>query len=87
MYDIGWCVIEVRIAQILAERGKSRYWLAKQAGISQPTISKLFKQETSGIDFATLERICEVLECETGDVIAYVPNKTNAHNEGASPSA
>ena len=76
-------MIEVRIAEMLEKRGKSRYWLAKQAGLSQPTISKLFKQETKGIDFATLERICEVLACETGDVIVYVPNKTKAHDEGS----
>lgn len=74
-------MIRVRIAEILAKKGKSQYWLAKQTGLSQPTISKLFKEETSGIDFATLERMCKVLQCETGDVISYVPDEKGGAQE------
>jgi len=65
-------VIKVRIAELLEKRGKTQYWLAKETKITPLTISKLLKGKTKGIDFATLDRICEALNCQPNDVITHV---------------
>lgn len=61
--------IDVRITDILARRGKTAYWLAKQTGISYTTLWRLSKGNALGINFATLEKICLALECAPGDIL------------------
>ncbi len=62
-------IIEVRIDSLLEKRGRSFYWLSKQTGVSHTTLWRLKKGKALGINFATLEKICEVLECAPGDVL------------------
>lgn len=61
----------MRLAELLEEKGKSRYWLAKETGLTPLTITKLFRGETNGIDFPTLNAICKALNCQTSDVIIF----------------
>ncbi|HSB28326.1 MAG TPA: helix-turn-helix transcriptional regulator [Pyrinomonadaceae bacterium] len=64
-------MIEIRIAELLKPRGRSFYWLAKQTGISHTTLWRLKKGKALGINFDTLEKLCEVLECKPGDVLVH----------------
>jgi putative transcriptional regulator len=68
-------VIEIRIDELLAERGRSFYWLAKETGISHTTLWRLKKGKSMGIIFATLERICLLLDCQPGDVLRLAKEK------------
>ncbi len=61
--------IEVRIDELLSERQRSFYWLSKTTGISHTTLWRLKKDKALGINFVTLEKICEALECQPGDVL------------------
>lgn len=72
--------IEVRIDALLEERGRSFYWLSKQTGVSHTTLWRLKKGKALGINFATLEKICEVLECAPGDVLK-IENTDNNQNK------
>jgi putative transcriptional regulator len=74
-------VIEVRLDELLLKRKKSRYWLAKKAKLSQATISKLFKKQRTGIDFATLNAICKALDCQPSDFLVYVKEEENKEIE------
>jgi putative transcriptional regulator len=62
-------MIETRIDELLAERGHSFYWLAKETGISHSTLWRLKKGKALGINFGTLEGICGALGCQPGDVL------------------
>jgi len=64
-------MIEIRIDELLGNRGRSFYWLAHEAGISHTTLWRLKKGKALGINFETLEKICEVLECQPGDVLSH----------------
>lgn len=68
-------VVKVRIAELLEKRGKSQYWLAKETGLTPLTISKLVKGKTSGIEFATLEMICQALNCQPNDILQVETEK------------
>jgi putative transcriptional regulator len=61
--------MEIRLDELLEERGRSFYWLAKETGISHTTLWRLKKGKALGINFETLERICQGLNCQPGDVI------------------
>jgi putative transcriptional regulator len=69
-------LIEIRVDELLAERGRTFYWLAKETGISHSTLWRLKKGKSVGINFATLERICRLLSCQPGDVLRLVNGKT-----------
>jgi putative transcriptional regulator len=68
-------VIQTRIADLLHQRGKSLYWLAKETGIAYPTLWRLRDSKTESIAFRVLESICLALGCTPGDVLVIVSNK------------
>ena len=73
--------IEVRIDEILNEKGRTFYWLSKQTQISHTTLWRLKKGKSLGINFATLEKICQALECAPGDVLTLsCEKKTKGQN-------
>ena len=64
-------MIEIRIDALLGTRGRSFYWLAKETGISHTTLWRLKKGKALGINFETLEKMCETLKCQPGDLLAH----------------
>jgi len=62
-------MIRVQIDQLLKEQQRSFYWLAKETGVSHTTLWRLKKDKAQGITFNTLERICQTLKCQPGDVL------------------
>ena len=62
-------MIRVQIDQLLKEQKRSFYWLAKETGVSHTTLWRLKKDKAQGITFNTLERICQTLRCQPGDVL------------------
>ena len=70
-------MIRVQIDQLLKERRRSFYWLAKQSGVSHTTLWRLKKDKAQGITFNTLEKICRKLKCQPGDVLKVRREKEN----------
>jgi putative transcriptional regulator len=68
-------LIEIRVDELLEERSRTFYWLSKETGISHSTLWRLKKGKALGINFATLERICQMLSCQPGDVLKLVSEK------------
>jgi putative transcriptional regulator len=68
-------LIEIQVNELLKERGRTFYWLAKETGISHSTLWRLKKGKSVGINFATLERICQTLGCQPGDVLRLASEK------------
>lgn len=76
-------MIEIRIDQLLEERGRTFYWLSKETGISHTTLWRLKKGRAVGINFPTLEQICRTLSCEPGDVLKLADEKKKAAGKRA----
>jgi putative transcriptional regulator len=71
----GRIMIEIRINELLGNRGRSFYWLANETGISHTTLWRLKKGKALGINFETLEKMCEALQCQPGDVLSHAIRK------------
>lgn len=56
---------------MLAMRKKRSKELAEYVGITEQNISLLKTGRVKGIRFNTLEKICEFLECQPGDILVY----------------
>ena len=68
-------MIELRIEQLLEERGKTFYWLAKETGIGHTSLWRLRHGEAKTISLDYLERICRALECEPGELFELVDDR------------
>ncbi len=62
-------MIYVRVNEILKEKNKSKYWFIKHMEGGYQSLSHLMNNETISIRFETLEKMCDILECEPGDII------------------
>lgn len=68
-------MIKIRIDDLLKEQERAFYWLAKETGVSHATLWRLKKDKKRGVNFNTLEKICQILKCQPGDLIASVELK------------
>lgn len=53
------------------QRGISSKELAKRIGITPANLSILKTGKARGVRFETLNKICQVLECQPGDILSY----------------
>lgn len=65
--------IIVNLDVMLAKRKVRGKELATAVGISEQNLSLLRTGKVKGVRFSTLERICEVLQCQPGDILEYKP--------------
>ncbi len=56
--------------------GRSYYWLAQKTGIFHMTIRRLASSESCGVQWKTLDKLCEALGCQPGDLIVRKRNET-----------
>ena len=68
-------MIRIRIDGLLKEHSRTFYWLAKTTGISHTTLWRLKKDKALGINFITLEKLCEALHCQPGDLLSFTNHK------------
>ncbi len=67
--------MRLRIDEILKQKGKSKYWLYIQLGLSYQNFNKIYNNQTSGIKFATLQALCDILECTPNDLFEDYADK------------
>lgn len=63
--------IIVNLDVMLARRKMSLTELSEKVGITMSNLSILKKGKAKAIRFTTLQAICEVLECQPGDILEY----------------
>jgi putative transcriptional regulator len=70
--------IVVRLDVMLALRKVRSKDLAEAVGITEANLSLLKSGKVKGVRFATLEAICEQLDCQPGDLLEYIPGESAA---------
>lgn len=63
--------IIVNLDVMLAKRKMRSKELAERIGITEQNVSLLKSGKVKGIRFDTLEKICEVLQCQPGDILVF----------------
>lgn len=67
--------IQINLDIMLATRKMKGKVLADKVGITEQNLSLLRTGKVKGVRFATLEKICEVLDCQPGDLLEFVPEE------------
>lgn len=77
--------IILRLDRVMADRKISLNDLAEQVGIANVNLSKIKTGKVSAIRFSTLNVICDVLDCQPGDILEFQKdqssNKTSQANK------
>ena len=63
--------IQIRLDDLLAERGMTLTALSEQVGITVVNLSILKNGRARAIRFSTLARLCDALRCQPGDLLSY----------------
>jgi len=74
--------IVVRLDVMLALRKVRSRELAQHVGITESNLSLLKSGRVRGIRFETLSKICEYLQCQPGDLLAFEPGEDPAGDDG-----
>jgi putative transcriptional regulator len=63
--------IILRLDRVMADRKISLNELSERVGVANVNLSKLKNGRVSAIRFSTLDAICNVLDCQPGDILEY----------------
>lgn len=63
--------IILRLDRVMADRKMSLKELSERVGVANVNLSKLKTGKVNAIRFSTLEAICDVLDCQPGDILEY----------------
>ena len=66
--------INITLDVMLAKRKTSVTQLSEQVGITMSNISILKNGKAKAIKLETLNRICETLNCQPGDLLEFIPD-------------
>jgi putative transcriptional regulator len=74
--------IIVKLDDVLYARRMTLTELAARVGITLANLSILKTGKAKGMRFATLEAICEALDCQPGDLLEFEREGQGRSNEG-----
>lgn len=74
-------MIIVNLDVMMAKRKISSNELAEIIGITPANLSVLKTGKAKAIRFSTLERLCEALSCQPGDILEFISDKSDSNNE------
>ena len=69
-----------KLWKLLIDRDMTRADLREATGVAPATLAKMSKGEPVGVGI--LERICESMQCNIGDIVDYVPDVNRVPSGG-----
>ncbi|AZL84535.1 transcriptional regulator [Aliivibrio salmonicida] len=64
--------IRINLDVMMAKRKMRLKHLAQEVGITEANLSILKNGKAKAVRLATLDKLCEILECQPGDILEYV---------------
>lgn len=61
-------MIQLKVLSLLEEKGKSKYWLYKQMGMSYQNFNRMVTNQTKSIRLSNIETLCMLLECTPNEL-------------------
>ena len=64
-------MLKLNVLNLLNQKGKTKYWLYKQMGMSYQNFLKMINNETKSIKYDNLEALCYILECKIDELLVF----------------
>lgn len=75
--------IVITIDRVLSARKLRAKEVAERIGVSETHLSLFRSGKVKGVRFSTLVKLCAVLECQPGDLLAYQPGAEDLADDDA----
>lgn len=63
-------MVKLNVLELLEKKGKTKYWLYKQLGMSYQNFSRMVNNQTRSIQLERIETLCQLLECTPNDLFS-----------------
>lgn len=64
-------MIQLDVLNLLEKRGRTKYWLNKQLGMSYQNFNNMVNNKTKSITYEHIEVLCQVLDCSPNDLFRF----------------
>lgn len=64
-------MITLYVYELLNKKGKTKYWLFKQLGMSYQNFNKMINNETKSIRYENIETLCLLLDCTPNELLKF----------------
>lgn len=64
-------VVKLNAINLLKEKGKTKYWLYKQLGMSYQNFNKMINNETKSIQYENIDAMCNILDCTPNELFIF----------------
>lgn len=64
-------MVRLNVLPLLEQRGRTKYWLYKQLGMSYQNFSRMIHNQTASIRYENIETICRLLECTPNELFSF----------------
>ena len=64
-------MIYMNVKELLKKKNKSKYWLTQQLESDFQSVTDMMENNTKGIKFKTIEKLCNALECTPNDLFKF----------------
>ncbi len=61
-------MLKLNVLTLLEKKGKTKYWLYKQLGMSYQNFNKMVNNQTKSIRFENIETLCLLLNCTPNEL-------------------
>ena len=93
-------MVTLDVLSLLEKKGKTKYWLYHQLGMSYQNFNRMVNNETKSIRYENIEALCQIFECTpttssaspktkpTADAVGFLPSRgerSNAAPAGSPP--
>ena len=69
-------MVRCHLARLMGERKMKIVDVARETGLNRNTVTLLYKETAQRIDLEALEKLCQLFQCEVGDLLEYVPEES-----------
>ncbi len=64
-------MLKLNALNLLEKKGKTKYWLYKQMGMSYQNFTRMIQNETKSVKYDNLEAMCYILECSIDELLIF----------------
>lgn len=67
-------MIKNKLSEILGRKRINKAELSRLSGVSYSSVKSIYYNKTKGIEFETLDKLCNFLQCTPNDIFEFTPN-------------
>ena len=64
-------MVTLNALELLEKKGKTKYWLYQQLGMSYQNFNKMINNQTKSIRYENIEALCQLLDCTPNELFHF----------------